>query len=229
MRPEKYIDETRKILEENGFEIISAPFLKIEEVEVDISESYDYVIVTSQTSARIVVERYPELLKGRIIAIGRKTASVFEGMGVENVETPSKFDSKTLYEEFHQKLRGKRVAIVRSNMGDPVLLKLKEFCDVDEIVVYRIEFEHGDKQREFLRRVAEGEAEAIVFSSRMMVRSFFSLAEKLDLVDDVKNALKKMRVVAIGPPTKSELERYGVDAVMPEEYTFEGVVSILKS
>jgi uroporphyrinogen-III synthase len=61
----------------------------------------------------------------------------------------------------------------------------------------------------------------------MMVRSFMELARSVDLIDDVRKSLNAMHTIAIGPPTKRVLEGYGVRAVMPSEYTFDGVLRLL--
>ncbi len=224
LRPKEYAEETSEKLRREGFEVIAVPFLKIVPNEEGIAKikdlkNFDAVIVTSQTSARILVER--GFRHDNVIAIGKKTAGILKSAGMDP-KTPSKFDSKTLYEEFKDELKDKRVAIVRSDRGDPILLKLP---NVEEVVLYRIEFEHGDLQRKFIESI---DFDAIVFSSSMMVRSFFELARRMEKLDEVLEKLRGKIVVAIGPPTKKALEGYGIRALMPEEFTFDGVVETLK-
>ncbi len=224
LRPKEYIANVSEKLRQEGFEVVAVPFLKIvpnEESFAKIGElsRFDAVIVTSQTSAKILVEH--GFRHGNVIAIGRKTAEVLGSAGIE-ARVPSKFDSKTLYEEFKDELTGKRVAVVRSNRGDPILLRLP---NVEEIVLYTIEFERGEEQRRFVK---EMDFDAIVFSSRMMVRSFFELAREMGMLEEVVERLREKRVIAIGPPTREELEKYGISAEMPSEYTFDGVVDLLK-
>ncbi len=224
LRPKEYAEETSEKLRNEGFEAIAVPFLKIVPndegvAKIEDLKEFDAVIVTSQTSARILVEH--GFRHDNVIAIGKKTAEILKSAGMDP-KTPSKFDSKTLYEEFKEELKDKRVAIVRSDRGDPILLKLPK---VEEVVLYRIEFEHGEMQKMFIESM---DFDAIVFSSSMMVRSFFELARRMEKIDDVLEKLKDKIVVAIGPPTKKALEGYGVKALMPEEFTFDGVIEILK-
>ncbi len=224
LRPKEHLEESAELLRKNGFEVVTVPFLKIVPNEDGIRKipnlkKFDVVIVTSQTSAKILVER--GFKHDNVIAIGKKTAEVLRTAGI-NPKTPSKFDSKTLYEEFKDRLIGLRVAIVRSDKGDPILLNL--LAEVEEIVLYRIEFEWGDEQRKLIESL---DFDAIVFSSRMMVRSFMELAEEMDRLDNVLEKLKNKVIVAIGPPTKRALEDYSISALMPEEYTFEGVLRLL--
>jgi uroporphyrinogen-III synthase len=108
-------------------------------------------------------------------------------------------------------------------------MKLSEVAEVDEIVLYRIEEKWGKEQEDLIRQIAGKDIDMVIFSSSMMVRSFFNLAEKMGRLDEVLRSLKEMDVVAIGPPTARMLENYNVKAEMPEEYTFDGIVKILQS
>ncbi len=225
LRPKDYLAEVSERLRREGFEVVAVPFLKVVPNEEGIRKicklkDFDAVIVTSRTSARILIEH--EFKHDYVIAIGKKTAEILRSAGI-NPKIPSKFDSTTLYEEFKDELMGKRVAIVRSDRGDPVLLKLP---DVEEIVLYRIEFERGEEQKKLIDSM---DFDIIVFSSSMMVKSFFELAKEMDKFDEVLERLKRKIVVAIGPPTKKTLESYGIQALMPDEYSFDGVVKLLKT
>ncbi len=223
LRPKEYAERTKEELEREGFEVVAVPFIKIVPDEEGIRRikelgKFDYVIVTSQTSARILVES--GFRHGAVIAIGKRTADVLRSAGMNPI-TPKRFDSRSICEEFGDLLRGKRVAVVRSDKGDPVLKKLA----TEEFVVYRIEFEHGEEQMDLIRNM---NFDAIVFSSSMMVRSFFELARKMGMMERVLEGLRGKIVVAIGPPTRRVLEEYGIKAVMPEEYTFDGVLNVLR-
>jgi|Deesub1362B_J571_1020462.scaffolds.fasta_scaffold00027_3 uroporphyrinogen-III synthase len=231
LRPVEYLKKTEELFSSAGFNVISVPFLKIEEEKLITSNDlqFDYVIVTSQSAARIILKS-PNLLdklrKAEIISIGSSTARILEEANLKTV-TPSKYDSSTLYNEFKEKLRGKKVAIFRSDKGDPLLLELSKVAEVREYILYRIRFEHGEMQIDFLKKLMEGEIDYVVFSSRMMVQSLFELAKKLKEVERVKEALKRLRVIAIGPPTKQELEKFGIAAMVPEKYTFNGILDLI--
>ena len=219
LRPEHVAGETVEMFKGQGFDVVSIPFIKIVPRDFEFDpKNYDVLIVTSRTSARIIVEK--GIKHENVIAIGKKTAEELRKAGI-HAKIPTRFDSKTLYEEFKDELKGKRVAILRSNRGDPILLNLP---NVDEIVLYDIEFEWGERQKKFLKDL---DFDAIVFSSRMTVKSFFGLADYLGI--DVADKLKDKIVVAIGPPTKEELSRYGIDALMPKEWTFDSILKLLKS
>ncbi len=206
-----------------GIEVVHAPLIEIvedvEEINRFAKAEFDVAIVTSVTAVEIL--RKHELLdklRGKeLIAIGEKTAEKLEELGFKS-KLPEKFDSKSVVKEFKGKLRGK-IALIRSDRGDPVLL---EVGDCEEFRIYRILKKHGKKQLEVVKMVCEGEVDFAVFSSRMIVKSFFELCEKEKL------GKPKCRVIAIGPPTKDELEKRGVKSLMPEKYTFEGILELLK-
>jgi uroporphyrinogen-III synthase len=230
LRPEEYIEETLNLLHDSNFEIIVAPFLNIRINEEGMkrlkNSDFDVAIVTSQTAAKIV-SGYADIFKNKkVIAIGKKTAKVLSEAGIK-AEIPEKFDSQTIYEEYKDRLKGLHVLLLRSDRGDPILLKLGEVAEVDEIVLYRIEKEWGEKQRELLLLIAEEKVDVVIFSSSMMVKSFMELAEEMRITDRILDALRRIHIIAIGPPTAKMLRNYGLKAMIPSEYTFNGIAKLL--
>lgn len=218
LRPEELLEDTLKKFSEHGFEAYGCPFIKLRYVDFEVPE-HDFAIVTSQNAARALKERGVKLK--RVIAIGKKTAELLDA---EEVFLPSKFDSVTLYREFAEMLRGKRVVAFRSNAGSDVIRRLAEIADFREIEVYRIEKLQGEKQRKEIERLKTGFYDVIIFSSSMIARSFLELCD-----EECLKALKRILVVAIGPPTANVLAESGVRAEIPEEYTFDGIIRFLKS
>lgn len=230
LRPREYIEKTIAKIKDAGFDAVGVPFVKIVRYvdTIDLSKfDFDVLIVTSQTTAKILAnsENLSLLRDKKIVAIGKKTAEVFELHGLD-VEVPSKFDSKTMYDEFKHAFANKNVLALRSDKGNNVLLKLSNICNFSEIKVYGIEFEHSDEQKRFVEEVFRHDGNyVIVFSSSMIAKSFIELSKKLGFnVRDLKQTC-----IAIGPPTKEILERSGVKALIPSEYTFDGVIKLLKN
>lgn len=218
LRPEHQLGQTLEKLRNEGFEAFGCPFIKIEYLDFHVPE-HEYAIVTSQNAARVVVERGIKLEK--VVAIGKKTAEVLRRAGY-NVETPSQYDSSTLVREFMNTLKGKRVVAIRSDAGSDELTKLSEVSDFSEITAYRIIKLKGEKQREAVKNAAEGFYDVIVFSSSLIARNFIELCHEME----IKNILAK--AVAIGPPTAKILRNFGINPLMPDEYTFDGIVRLLK-
>ncbi|AIY90814.1 uroporphyrinogen-III synthase [Geoglobus acetivorans] len=220
-RPEEYLSGTADLLRSQGYDVLAVPMIGIEENDVSVRDA-DFTVITSQTAARIALKK--NLLRGTIIAIGPKTRDV---LGRESL-LPSKYDSKTLYEEFREMVAGKKVNLLRSDRGDPVLNKLSEVCDLKEYQLYRIVPLKGTMQKEAVREIAGGRVDAVIFSSSMIAESFMENAREINLFERVVGQLNRIVTVAIGPPTAGKLKNFGVKALIPEEYTLDGVISLLK-
>ncbi len=121
-------------------------------------------------------------------------------------------------------LKGRRVVAFRSNAGSEAIKRLSDVADFREIQVYRIEKLQGEEQRKEIERVKAGFYDAIIFSSSMIARSFLDLCD-----EECLKALRRGFVVAIGPPTAKVLAEKGIMAEIPKEYTFDGVIELLKS
>ena len=221
-RPKEYVRETEEKLRKAGFDVVSTPMIEIREKPTEVRDA-DYTIVTSRTAAKIAVKR--GLIRGDVIAIGPKTAGILRSY---NVLIPSKYDSFTLYREFREILRNKRVNVLRSDKGSKILLNLSEICDLKEFQLYEILKVKNERTRKIVREIAERRVDAAVFSSRMIVESFMENAEDIG-ISEVAKSLNEIKTIAIGPPTREKLKEFGVNALMPKKYDFDGVIELLSS
>ncbi|ADC65083.1 Uroporphyrinogen III synthase HEM4 [Ferroglobus placidus DSM 10642] len=216
---EEVIEEIKKF----GFTPIHVPMVEIVEREVNEVRDADYTIVTSKTAAKMAVSK--NFVKGDVIAIGEKTAEILKDF---NPITPSKYDSKTLYEEFRDFLKGRKVNLLRSDKGDEILLKLSEICDLKEYVLYEIKPIVGEEQKKIVRRIVEGEIDAVIFSSRLIVRSFFENAKACGIYDKAAKRLNEIKTIALGKPSWEELKKFGVSAAFPKKYTFSEALKLIR-
>lgn len=220
LRPEEVLAATVEKFRKEGLEVNGCAFVRLKFRNFEIPE-HDFVIVMSQNSAKAIVEKGVRLNK--VIAVGKKTAEVLEKAGYE-VLVPSRFDSETLVKEFTEILKGKKVVAVRSASDNENLRKLQEIAEYCEVYAYEIEKLHGERQRREVEKVLKGYYDAIVFSSRMIAESFFENCETYSL-----EKLKELKLIAIGKPTADFLKERGFDAIVPEEFTFDGVLKLIKS
>ncbi len=220
--PKRNYKATHELALRMGFEPVHVPMVEIIEKEVEDVRDADFTVVTSKTAAKISLSR--NLLRGKVVAIGEKTAEILKDF---EPLTPSKYDSRTLFEEFKDVFRGKVVNLLRSDKGDKVLLKLSEVCDLREYVLYEIKPIIGKEQALIVEKLANREIDAVIFSSRLIVRSFFENARAVNLLDEVVSALNDMVTVALGKPTEEELRKFGVAAITPEKYTFEEALKLI--
>lgn len=74
----------------------------------------------------------------------------------------------------------------------------------------------------FLKLVSEKKHDYCAFMSAQAVRILFGRRGKKAV-----SALADTRVIAVGPKTRQELQKYGVKAVMPRKYSSIGLVELL--
>lgn len=237
-RPAEYADETIRMFQENGLHVLHAPLLMIKEFPEKIGElerrledtGVDFLIFTSRTSVRIVMKHIDlnRLKMHEIIAIGPVTAGELRNFGITPL-VPGKYTSADIVEEFEEILEGKNVVVVRSDKGDPAIYRLGNVCKLEEIAIYTLVPARGKAQEDLLRRISSGEVDVVVFSSSMMVDSFFDLAVELGLYEDIKGALQKISLVAIGPPTERKLKKFGLNPAVPSEHTFRGILKLINT
>ncbi|MEM4575403.1 MAG: uroporphyrinogen-III synthase [Archaeoglobaceae archaeon] len=220
LRPKELLDETIEKFRKEGIEAYGCAFVKIEPRDFEVPE-HDVAIVTSQNSAKMIVKRGLKL--GKVIAIGKKTAEILTKEGYD-VLIPSRFDSETVVEEFAELMKGKKVVAIRSNTGSDMLRKISEFAEYREVYAYDIVKLKGEEQRREIEKVRSGFYDVIVFSSKTIVESFL---ENCD--GDCLKRLKNITLIAIGKPTAEFLKKKGFHAMIPEEFSFDGILKLIKS
>ncbi|MCS7118563.1 MAG: uroporphyrinogen-III synthase [Archaeoglobaceae archaeon] len=220
LRPKELLDETLEKFRKEGIEAYGCAFIKIEQKNFDIPD-HDIAIVMSQISAKMIVNKGLKLKK--VIAIGEKTAEVLR-KGGHDVLIPRRFDSETIVADFADLMRGKRVVAIRSNSGSDILRKIAEIADYREIYAYDIVKIKGEEQRRELERVVSGFYDVIVFSSRLIAESFLESCD-INCIEKLKN----IALISIGKPTADFLKEKGYDSITPEEYTFDGILKLIKS
>ncbi|WP_410507266.1 uroporphyrinogen-III synthase [Methanosarcina hadiensis] len=249
MRPESYREKSEAIAREFGFEPLYAPMIKLEGIKDDGFEPFmqrvidgisDYVVFTSANGITFTLDKLSDaekenfieaLKKARLIAIGPNTEKELVKIGIENSFLPADYSSEGIVEALCPEVKGKIVDLARSAYGAKVLIEGLENCGatVYETHVYTLSIPEGAAQKELIERTLAGDVDAFAFTSSMMVRGFMRHAERLGAGENVKEALSKAVVGAIGTPTGNTLKKYGVDAdVIPGEFTFEALIKAMK-
>ncbi len=81
----------------------------------------------------------------------------------------------------------------------------------------------------FLESLTTADADYIIFMSANSIRLLTKRARGRKTAGRLKVMLRSAHLVAVGPKTSNELERYGVKVeIVPRSYTSEGVVEALK-
>ncbi len=234
LRPIEYEVESRHTLNKFGFESLHIPIIKIEpnfsELERYSKSNFDVTIVTSQTAAKIILSNQKvveKIKKTKVIAIGPKTKKLLERLKIE-VLVPKVFSSESIYLEFREFVKNKRIAILRSNKGSPVLLKLSEYANVEEYKIYRI-CEIKNNIHKALEAILNKKVDAVIFTSSLIANLLMREMLRNKNAEKILSNFKEMKIIAIGTPTKETLNKYGIKAEIPNRFTFEDAVIKLKS
>ncbi|WNY25083.1 uroporphyrinogen-III synthase [Methanolapillus millepedarum] len=249
MRPETYRESSVAAAKSVGFKPLFVPVVTLCGMKDEVFDGFvsrvlsnksDYVIFTSANGIEYTLKNVGKesekkfidaLKKTNIVAIGPTTKKKLESVGLSSSLVPGEYSSKGLVKELGDSVCGKTIDIPRSFYGSDVLTDglRGAGADVYETHVYTLNAPDGEEQDELVEAALAGEVDAFAFTSSMMVRNFIDLGEqageKEKLIDRVNDAW----VGAIGFPTAETLEEYGIVVdVVPEEFTFEALVSAIK-
>ncbi|MHC1597460.1 MAG: uroporphyrinogen-III synthase [Methermicoccaceae archaeon] len=238
MRPLRYRGECMEALAHIGADVSFVPFIEVQPLEgqcvheavarlkAGISST---AVFTSANGVDIAFERAGEelqhvLTEVDVVAIGPRTKKALAERGIPST-SPAMYSSEGLADLLADVRGG--IEVLRSAHGDATLMQ-KLRGRAHECILYEIVKLCTEHQRGLLQAVVDGEVDALLFTSRMMVESFFECARGAGVLDRVVHALSRMDVIAIGPPTKRALGQVGVGAKMPTKYTFSAMVGLLE-
>ncbi|WNY23180.1 hypothetical protein MmiHf6_04840 [Methanimicrococcus hongohii] len=249
MRPETYTDASEDVAAAAGFQPFSVPVVTLKGMKDDffdgfvkrvLSQKTDIVIFTSANGIEytlknldgISADDFLEALKKiQIVAIGPTTRKKLESFGLTSSLMPGEYSSVGLVNDMGKDVAGKVIDIPRSFYGSVVLVQglIDAGATVHQTHVYTLDVPEGALQDELIEKTLAGEIDAFAFTSTMMVKNFMALADKTGDRDAVIEKLNDAVVGAIGYPTAQTVESFGVsvDAV-PEEFTFEALVDVMK-
>lgn len=161
-----------------------------------------------------------------VMSVGPKTTKALENEGIKVNCQPTTYSSVGVGEEFTQiHAVGKRVIIPRSGASTPFLKELlnKIGIDVLEIHLYDVcAFRDTTQWNEFRELFSKGKIDGVVFTSASSVRGFFEIMSKDYDENQLLENLKKTKVVAIGPFTSDELNKFRVQNTVSQVHTVPG-------
>jgi uroporphyrinogen-III synthase len=197
-------------------------------------EQFDWMTLTSAQAVRALVERAIKLQKSvvrrggrlRVACVGPVTAEVARkaNLPVEYVATTH--NGVALAQELGERLGGTKVLLPRSDHANPDLpAALKRYgAVVTEVIAYRT-LRPSETEAGSLKRIADGEADAVLFFSPSAVQHFIELSDAARL-----RALQdKLALTAVGPVTAKALREVGVThAVVAADTTSASVIEALE-
>lgn len=194
-----------------------------------VAGEYDVVVLLTGVALRQVLaflEAHPDeagvdragfvaaLGKAVLVCRGPKPVVVLRELGLQpSVTAPSPNTWKELLKAIDEKVevKDKRLAVLEyGKTRDELLFALKERgADVDPIRLYAwtLPEDVGPLERN-IGRVAEGQADLLLFTSSPQVVHFWEVAERLGVKDQVKLSLQSMAIGSVGPTTTETLQEF---------------------
>lgn len=263
-RLKEYEEEAKRVAIIYGFDIFFAPMITtrlcyeplIKDFFIHLTKGeVDFVIFISANSVRYMFENFitsdfsfsssigenkeeklvKMLNKTNVVAIGPNTKEKLEKHAINVRIMPKEYSSRGIAENLSDKVRNKRVMIVRSKKGREDLKKKLELfgANVHELRVYDIESPSGEEEekgKKLVEMIKNREIDAVTFTSSMCVRNFFCIAEKIGAENEIKKRMREIMIAAIGKPTAEELKKHGINnAIVPKNFTFEDMLKKIKS
>ncbi|AEE15087.1 uroporphyrin-III C-methyltransferase [Thermodesulfobium narugense DSM 14796] len=225
-------------LKEEGAEVFEIPVIKCVQI-ADQSEfdfifnnlcSYDFIIFSSSTGVDIFFENLfrsgydSRCIRSKIAVIGDGTSEALLKYGIRADIVPDKFVAESLVDSIEKTNEPKKILIPRAKEGRDELVRglLEKGYVVDDFHIYSVQPEKILKDE--VEKVFQDEKETfITFASSKTAEYFYeSLGEHKDI------ALRKAKVVSIGPITSEKAKNLGFNVVaQAEEYNINGLVKAL--
>jgi uroporphyrinogen III methyltransferase/synthase len=228
-------------LSEYGANVLEFPTIEISEPDnmteldnaIDNIKKYNWLIFTSVNGVKIFFKRLfqknkdSRALSGlNICAIGPKTAETFEAFGIKPDFIPEKYQAEYIIEGLKKRgLKGMKFLLPRAKVAREILPeKIKELGgEIDVVTVYKTVLPDTNKE-EVINYLKNGNIHYITFTSSSTVKNFFEMFKN----EPVKNWLKKVKLVSIGPITSETLREQGfAPSIEAKKFTIEGIVEAI--
>ncbi len=217
---ERLLDLGAQVTEINTIQIVKTAEVLQEYVE-KLAE-YDYMIFTSVNGVTTFFDFLRENefdirhIRADFAAIGPATASALKERGVVPAIVAEQFVAESLFESLKPIIKpGDKMFVARSRQARPYLVEQlrAQGCLVDEVHVYHVE--PGQLQGKSLEEV-----DNIIFTSPTTVRNLIAMTSKEEI--------RQKELLAIGPITSQELQKYGMQAHVCETYSVDGIIQKLQ-
>lgn len=197
-------------------------------------EQFEWMMLTSAQAVRALTKRSealkrplnPSGSKMRIACVGPVSAEAARRAGLPVDHIAQTHNGVALAEELGSRLQGRTVVVPRSDRANPDLpAALKRYgARVTEVIAYRT-IQPTEVERQSLKKIAEGEADAILFFSPSAVQHFVELFG----AEGSRALQERLAITAVGPVTANALREAGiVRSVMAADTTGAAVIEALE-
>ncbi len=224
---------------------MSSDLSQVKELIKELQEGkVDYTIFMSANALKYLFEAAESLglkntlkeglEKTTVVAVGPKTANALEKCQISVKILPEKYSSEGILQALQKiGVTGKTIAIPRvKGASQDLKIKLEELGGkVKEIYVYEQQTsKNACRVNKFIEDLDAGKIDAIVFGSSQSVRNIFQILTDAISAEKLREMLKCLTIVAIGPVTAKTLKEMGLKVdVTPKRYTFQEALKALAS
>lgn len=228
-----------EILERQGASVVEFPTIEIVppaswdaiDGALERLDTYDWALFTSVNGVKYFIERLKAKgrdvrdLKGiKLCAIGPKTASEIEALGLRLDFVPKEFRAEGIIEGLGD-VKGMRILLPRAEVAREILPEelTRMGATVDVVTAYRTVRPEG-KTAEIKDLFRHGKIDIITFTSSSTVTNFLQMFEESEGAD----LLKGVEVASIGPITAETAKKNGIEtAIMPNDYTIPALAEAI--
>ena len=249
------VDEQIALLERRGALVEWAPALSVQPDQIDDAEilaateavlaaPVDLFVATTGVGMRAwfdAAERWgvlPRLLdalgSAEILARGPKSVGALRARGLRELWAPE----SECFEDVLDHLRGRSLAglrIVVQEHGQSLSMVAhalrRQGADVSTVTVYRVaSADDPEPVFRLVDLVADGEVDAVTFTSAPAVAAFMEVAGSTGRRDDVISAFQADVVAAcVGPVTAAAFEMWGVPTILPDRSRLAALIRLLET
>jgi uroporphyrinogen III methyltransferase / synthase len=228
------------LLQQQGAAVVELPTLEIyppsswQALDEAIAQlqSFDWLILTSVNGVDYFCDRLAALGKdpatlarGKIAAVGQKTAAGLRQRGIQPDFIPPNFVADSLVETFPAQLPGMKILFPRVETGGREVL-VKELTAQGAEVVEVAAYQSGCAKAiaPAVVEALQGQVDVLTFASSKTVRCFGQLVKSIGGIA----ALGQPCIASIGPQTSLDCQAlFGRVDVEAKEYTLEGLTAAI--
>ena len=240
-RSPEQASQSSAIFEKLGANVLLFPTIKIippkswEEFDKSVKRlrEFDYIIFTSPNAVKMFCRRCQEISVEadfhliKVVAVGKKTESLCGENNIPVHITPYKFTSKGIIKKLKEiDFGGKRFFIPKSAIArDELKLGIEEIGGIVHTAdVYDVVILEKEEIKENIEELSKQKPDVYIFTSPSTFENFSKI---IGLTKPAEYFLDS-RIAAIGPTTKSAIEKRDVTVdVMPEEYSMDAMAKSL--
>jgi uroporphyrinogen-III synthase len=225
-RPAEQADGLVESLRAHGTDVRVVPTVALEPLPFATPrlQSFDWVVVTSPTGVRSLLDRVGPEPGVRWAAVGPTTAGELARRGVGADVVPARARGVELASAMAriEPMSGRRVLLARATAAGPELgARLRSMgALVDELDVYQTVEGPESSRRPLNQALADPRVRTVVFASGSAVRGLVKLAEEDP---------HRLIAVTIGPATTLVAREHGFEvAAEADRPTVEGLLEVIK-